>query len=59
MAELRTRNDETPLNDVATGKVAKDTGGTMRYGTAWIWILVVLFFVALIWFSVQHGWKMV
>jgi hypothetical protein len=31
----------------------------MKYGTAWIWILVVLFFVALIWFSVQHGWKMV
>ena len=58
MADLRKQN-EVPLKDIATGEVAKETDGGMKYGVAWIWALVVLFFVALIWFSVQGGWKMV
>ena len=58
MADLRKQN-ETPLKDIANGEVAKETGARMKYGAAWIWVLVVLFFVALVWFSVQGGWKMV
>lgn len=59
MTEMRKRNDDAPLKDIASGEVAKETGASMKYGVAWIWALVVLFFVALVWFSVQGGWRMV
>jgi hypothetical protein len=59
MADVqRVRNErDVPLKDVADGELEKETGASMKYGTAWIWLLVVLFFVALVWFSVQGGWK--
>ena len=55
MAVPHTRDPNVPLKDLADGELAKASGARMKYGAAWIWILVALFFVALIWFSVS-GW---
>jgi flagellar basal body-associated protein FliL len=55
MAVPQRQAQNVPLKDVADGELAKQSGGRMKFGVAWVWLLVVLFFVALIWFF-AFGW---